>query len=134
MKRTATLLALLLVAGLAAAQEEPKPDYSRDTLLRLFVGDEDDDRDGDVRFHVGAVEFGALGTRWRFNYLPIMAPLPGTRFATTREWPDAFALTGTPIATPPRAWRTQREMNAELRRIDRVTRSRATVRVDVNGD
>src|SRR5687767_7832866 len=119
MKAAATLILLLLAAGAVMAQEEPRPaDYSRETLLRLFVQEEPPRRTGDVQFHVGAIEFGALGTRWRFNYLPIMMPLPGTRFTTTREWPDAFALTNTPIATPPRAWRTQRDVNAEMRRIE----------------
>lgn len=129
MKAAATLIILLLAAGTVMAQEEATPDYSRDTLLRLLARDETPRRTGDVQFHVGAIEFGALGTRWRFNYLPIMMPLPGTRFTTTREWPDAFALTNTPIATPPRAWRTMREVNAELRRIDRVTKPNATIKV-----
>lgn len=129
MKAAATLIILLLAAGTVMAQEEPRPDYSRDTLLRLLVQDDPPRRTGDVQFHVGAIEFGALGTRWRFNYIPIMMPLPGTRFTTTREWPDAFALTNTPIATPPRAWRTQREVNAEIRRIERVTKPKATIKV-----
>ena len=69
------------------------------------------------------MSFRALGTRWRFIYLPIMMPLSGTRLgATMDDWPDPFALTGTPVATPMRAWRTQRALNAERKRIERITR------------
>jgi hypothetical protein len=131
MKATATLIVLLLAAGAAQAQE--RPDYSRDTLMRFFANEDvRAEGDPDIRFYVGAVAFRALGQNWRINYLPIMAPLPGTRFGVTREWPDAFALTNTPIATTPRTWRTTREMNAELRRIERVTRPKATVKVNVD--
>jgi hypothetical protein len=47
---------------------------------------------------------------------------------TTQEWPDPFSLTNTPIATPPRAWRTQRRIDAEMRRIEQT--ERAKIRVD----
>ncbi len=128
--RSAILALVLLLAGSAFAQEQP--DYSRDRLLRLFAeAGDDDDRRG-IRFDYGSVQFRALGTTWNFS--PIMLPFQSTRFGTTREWPDAFALTNTPIATSPRAWRTQRAVNAELRRIDRVTKPKATVKVNVRGD
>ena len=124
MKTTATLFVLLLVAGSAAAQQA---DYSRDTLMRLFVAPPQDYSDRGVRFNYGVVEFNAIGTHWQFN--PIMLPLVGARLRTTREWPDAFTLTNTAIATSPRAWRTQRAMNAELRRIERVTKPKAKIKV-----
>lgn len=137
MKATAAVLALFLVAGTAWAQEEPpaaqeneagqEPDYSRESLLRLAVDiPQPPDRDRNVRFRVGAVEFGALGTEWRFVYLPLM-PLPGSILRTTQQWPDAFSLTGTPIATGPRAWRAERARNAELRRINRMERAKLRV-------
>ncbi|HUP61567.1 MAG TPA: hypothetical protein VNA69_14230 [Thermoanaerobaculia bacterium] len=130
MKTATALFVLLLAAGSALAQEATRPDYSRDTLMKLFVdGKEQPVRDSNMRFHVGAVEFGAIGTRWRFNYLPIMAPLAGTRFGVTREWPDAFSLLGTPIATPRRAWRTQRLVDAELKRIEKVTKPKVKIRI-----
>ena len=130
--RSAILALVLLLAPAAFAQEEPKADYSRDQLLRLFAdAGDDDDRTG-IRFNYGSVQFRALGTTW--NFTPIMLPLAGTRFGTTREWPDAFSLTRTAIATSPRAWRTQRAVSAELRRIDRVTKPKATVKVNVKAD
>ena len=131
MKTTTALFVLLLAASGALAQSADRADYSRDTLMKLFVDGKEPPRvrDTNVRFHVGAVEFGAVGTRWRFNYLPIMAPLPGTRFGITREWPDAFSLLRTPIATSKRAWRTQRAVNAELRRIEKLTKPKATIKV-----
>jgi hypothetical protein len=129
--RTAILLALLTLAGSAVAQEtRTRADYSRDTLLRLFQAAAED-YDQPIRYDRGAVEFRALGTTWRFNYLP-MRPLSGSWLTTAgREWPDPFTLTGTQIATSPRAWRTQRQINSELRRIEAT--ERAKVRVTVGG-
>lgn len=125
-----------MIAGGLAAQEQTAPsapqppDYSRQNLLRLLV---DADAPGDedrLRFHVGAIEFGALGTRWRFNYLPLMMPLSGTQMGVTRQWPDPFALTGTSIASPPRTWRTRRALERELRRINRTTKAKVKVEVE----
>jgi hypothetical protein len=131
-----TTLAILMLLGataLGAQESEPapaKPDYSKDSLQRfVFSIPEPPKRERNVRFHIGAIEFGAVGTRWRFNYLPIMMPLSGTRLGVTREWPDPFALTGTVIATPRRAWRTQRKVDAELRRIEKS--ERAKIRVEM---
>lgn len=136
MKTKIAILVLLAAASLSA-QEQPqdstattKPDFSKPGLQRFVLSiPEQPKRERNVRFHVGAIEFGAVGTRWRFNYLPIMAPLSGTRLGVSREWPDPFSLTGTTIATPKRAWRTQRQVNAELKRIERS--ERAKIRVDV---
>ena len=136
MKTTIAIL-VLLAATTLSAQEQPQndlvtptqPDYTKPGLQRfVLTTPPEPPRERNVRFHVGAIEFGAVGTRWRFNYLPIMAPLSGTRLGVTREWPDPFSLTGTAIATPKRAWRTQRQVNAELRRIERSERAR--IRVD----
>jgi hypothetical protein len=133
MKTNATLIVILLLAATSvfaqdAATDNQRVDFSKGKLLRLFANEEFDDAPiDDVRFHAGAVQFRAMGTSWRFNYLPIMAPLPGTRFTTNREWPDAFSLTNTPIATSPRAMR--RMMRAERRRIERVTNPKATIKV-----
>ena len=130
MKTKLAIIALFVSASLSAQEPAPKPDYSKPTLQRFVLSiPEQPRRERNVRFHVGAVEFGAVGTRWRFNYLPIMAPLSGTRLAVTREWPDPFSLTGTAIATPKRAWRTQRKVDAELRRIEKSERAKVRVRV-----
>lgn len=126
--RSAILALVLLLAGNAFAQEQP--DYSRDKLLRLFA--EADPEGRGIQFNYGSVRFRALGTTW--NFTPIMLPFAGTRFGTTREWPDAFSLLNVPISTSPRAWRTQRAVSAELKRIDRVTKPKATVKVNVKAD
>jgi hypothetical protein len=134
----AMALCICLFAGAASAQEQTDPaeetsstpakraDYSRPTLMRLLAEERPEDRPR-IRYRVGSVEFNALNTRWRFAYLPIMAPLSGTRLGATREWPDPFSLTGTPIATPPRLWRDRRAIQKELKRIGRTS---ATIKVD----
>ncbi|HUR81471.1 MAG TPA: hypothetical protein VM733_11945 [Thermoanaerobaculia bacterium] len=133
--KTKIALILLLAATSLSAQEQSstettKPDYSKPSLQRFVLSiPEPPKRDRNVRFHVGAIEFGAIGTRWRFNYLPIMTPLSGSRLGVTQEWPDPFALTGTIIATPKRAWRTQRKVDAEMKRIEKS--ERAKIKVDV---
>lgn len=135
MKTTISILVLLAAVGLSAQEQQPQPapeasqpDYSKPALQRFVLSiPAQPKRERNVRFHVGAIEFGAVGTRWRFNYLPIMAPLSGTRLAVSREWPDPFALTGTAIATPRRAWRTQRKVDAELRRIEKSERAKIRV-------
>lgn len=130
MKRATWILALLLSAGAAGAQESASPDYSRGRLQELFVESESD---SGIRYSPGAVTFRALGTTWRYNYIPIMLPLSGSGMgmgAVTQEWPDPFALTGAQIATPFHAWRTERQKNRELMRIERLERPR--FRVEVN--
>ena len=129
MKTSATIFVLLLAGGSAMAQDERSTrDYSRDTLLRLFyeAGDEDE---RPIRYRNGAVEFHALGTSWAFNYQPMM-PLSGSVLTTQgRGLPDPFALTGTVIATSPRAWRTRREVSVELKRIEALERAKVKVTV-----
>ena len=126
--RAAAVLTSLLLTTAALAQEA---DYSRPTLLRIVVEAEREVQRG-LRFEDGAIRFVALGTRWAFPQL--MMPLPGTRFTTSREWPDAFALTGTPIAYRPGTFPggpSKREISRELKRIERVT---AKVRVKSKTD
>ncbi len=129
---TATLVLLAAIVALpVVAQEqvttgEKKPDYSRETLQRFVAAiPEEPKRERRIRFYWGAIEFGALGQRWRIS--PVM-PLSGSIMRTTSELPDPFALTGTAIATPPRAWRTQRRLNAEIRRIEKLERAKIRVK------
>ncbi|HEX8617231.1 MAG TPA: hypothetical protein VF911_06575 [Thermoanaerobaculia bacterium] len=123
MKTNALLLAFLLGAGSLAAQEQPRADYSRDTLMRLFVAAAPEEPV--VRYRDGGIELRALGATWRMQY---MAPLSGSAIGeVSNAWPDPFALTGTQIATGPRAWRTRRDMNRELRRIELSERARVRV-------
>jgi hypothetical protein len=134
MKATATILALLLVAGTAMAQQPTTnqtttPDYSRSTLMRLFVEDSLDDGERIV-YRPGIVNFVALGTSWQFDYLPqAFLPLSGTDTGVTQTWPDPFSLTQTQIATSPRAWRTTRAVSRELERINASERARVRVTV-----
>jgi hypothetical protein len=129
MRASATILALLLIAGSAMAQDsDSTTDYSKDTLLRLFVNSAKQEGENPIRYRRGAIEFRALGTSWRFNYLPMM-PLSGTMGGVTNEWPDPFALTNTVIATSPRSWRTRRNVNAEMRRIEKSERAKIRVTV-----
>lgn len=127
MRASATILALLLLTVSAAAQDT-RPDYSKDTLLRLFVEAAQQESENPIRYRRGAVEFRALGTSWRFNYLPMMA-MHGTLNGVSMELPDPFMLTGTAIATSPRSWRTRREVNAELKRIEKLERAKIKVTV-----
>lgn len=133
--RSIVLVSLLAVASVGFAQEEPAetppPDYSRETLLQLFADDaEREEAEGRVTHHLGAIDIRALGMRWRIGYLPFFMPLSGSApWLPGHRWPDPFALTGTQIASPPRTWRQQRDMSAELRRIERKVRESATVTV-----
>lgn len=136
MKTNATLLALLLLAATSVAAqgsdvpyEGPKADYSKGTLLRLFAGEEFREAPvQDLRFYFGAVEFRALNTN--FTMIGLMPSLPGARFYTTREWPDAFTMTRTQIPMSGLALRRyQRQRNAELRRIERVAKPKAKIKV-----
>jgi len=130
MRASATILALLLLTASATAQDTQAPtrDYSKDTLLRLFVKAAKQEGENPIRYRRGAVEFTALGTSWRFNYLPMMA-MQGTLSGVSMELPDPFALTGTAIATSPRSWRTRREVSLELKRIEKLERAKIKVTV-----
>ncbi len=131
MRASAAILVLLL-AGSTAAQDAEVRDYSKDTLLRLFINAAEHESENPIRYRRGAIEFRALGTSWRFNYLPMM-PLSGTLGGVSMEPPDPFALTNPVLATPKRAWRTRREVNAELRRIEAMERARVKVTVGSSG-
>jgi hypothetical protein len=48
--------------------------------------------------NLGAIDIYKYGVHTRLNYLPFLAPLPGTRLADVATVPNAFALTNTPIA------------------------------------
>lgn len=129
MRASATILALLLVAGTAVAQDSPASrDYSKDTLQRLFANAAQQEGENPIRRTRGALDFNAFGTSWRVNYLPrLMMAMHGTMNGVTNVVPDPFALTGTEIATSPRSWRTRREVNRELRRIEATERAKVRV-------
>jgi hypothetical protein len=125
-KASATILALFLFCATAQAQgrtaEQRRADYSRDTLTRLFVNS-----GSNLRFSDDAADFDALGTSFHLNIPRILAPLSGSVVGVTQTIPDPFALTQTQLATSRRAWRTQRAVSAELRRINASERARVSV-------
>jgi hypothetical protein len=129
-KTSATLIlfAALLALPAAAQENQPRPDYSRETLQKFVMSiPVEPERRPRVIFHVGAIEFTALGMPWRVG---LMLPMSGTGFTTSREWPDPFSLTGTQIATSPRAWRTRRAVSAEMRRIEKLERAKIRVKTE----
>ena len=102
MKRTALLLILLFaIATPLLADDAPKPDYSQDALLRFsreFVL-HPQSKIGDFDLgNIGAVNVYKYGIHGKFNYLPFLAPLIGTRLVDVATVPNAFSLTNTPIA------------------------------------
>jgi hypothetical protein len=137
-----TLPAFVIVLALArsvAAQEPPpdlvkpaEPDYSRQKLTQIFSdAPAPPVIEPNVQFHFGAIEFKALNMRWRVAYLPILMPLSGSipwrNNGAYGALPDPFELTGTEIAYGPRTWKQMRDMNAELKRIERTEKLKAKV-------
>ena len=141
MKSLAAFVIVLTLACSVAAQEEPvsspstkppEPDYSRAKLTQIFADQPPiTPAEPNVQFHVGAIEFKALNMRWRVAYLPILMPLSGSvpwrANGAFGALPDPFALTGTEIAYGPRTWKQTRDMNAELKRIERSEKVKAKV-------
>ena len=127
MKASATFLILLLAAS-ASAQEAPKPDYSREAIQE-FVMSIEVEEESPVTYFPDSVRFNALGTSWNFHPFPtLMMPLAGTQMGVTQQWPDAFSLTGTQIATTPRNWYTRRELKKELDRINKRLKAKVDVK------
>lgn len=126
MKTSTAILVLFAAIVVAPARaQEAQPDYSRENLQRFVAAiPEEPERERNFRFYWGTIEFTALGQRWRFS--PMM-PMSGSIMRTTQEWPDPFSLTGTAIATPQRAWRTQRKVDAEMKRIEKMERAKIRV-------
>ncbi len=101
MPRAALLAALLALATPLFAADAPKPDYSVDALFRFsheFLLHPHSTIGGFDLGNVGAINIYKYGVHGIFNYLPILAPLQGTRLADVATVPNAFALTNTPIA------------------------------------
>jgi hypothetical protein len=127
MKTSATLLAILLTTGAAAAQQ--RPDYSKDAIQRLVMDIYVDEPS--VRYYPDSVRFNALGTSWNFHYLPgAVMRLSGTELGVgvTQQMPNPFLLTNTVLATSPRAARRGRELSRELKKINK--RLNATIKVE----
>ena len=95
------LIVLLAVAMPVVADDAPKPDYSQDAIFRfaheLVLHPHSAIGDFDLG-NLGAINVYKYGVHGTFNYLPFLAPLPGTRLVDVATVPNAFALTNTPIA------------------------------------
>jgi hypothetical protein len=134
MKHTPLFVIVLALAGNIAAQEltnPPTPDFSREKLIQLFANEPvKEPIEPRVQFGVGFIDFHALKMRWRLAYVPLM-PLPGSipwqMNGAFGAIPNPFELTHTEIASPPRTWKQSRDMNAELKRIERTERIKAKV-------
>jgi len=141
MKSAAAFVIVLALAGNIAAQEaasDPaKPaqtDFSRAKLTQIFANaPQHEIVEPRIHYGFGYIDFRALNMRWRVNYLPIMIPLSGSipwrGNGSFQNVPDPFELTHTEIATPPRAYKRTRDMNAELKRIEKSERAKAKVTV-----
>ena len=134
--KTLGAILLVLIAIPALAQQEPEqtqppPDYSREKLIEIFANDPQHEKaEPRIRHSIGMLEFRALGMRWRVGYLPFFMPLPGSQpWINGQRWPDPFLLTGTEYASSPRTWRQTRDMNAELKRIEKKVREKQKVKV-----
>lgn len=138
MRRATVLLLTLMLALTVRAQEQPAPvpaDYSRDKLIQIFSNEPVKGKvEPRIEWGFGFINFKALGMRWKIGYLPIMVPLNGSIAWRSNgafgALPDPFILTNTQIASPPRTWKRGREMNAELKRIERLDRERAKITVN----
>jgi hypothetical protein len=100
MIRATLLLALAAIAMPLVADDAPKPDYSVEAMFRFsheFVEHRSAILDFDLG-NVGAIDIYKYGVHGRLNYLPFLAPLPGTRLNDVATVPNPFALTNTAIA------------------------------------
>ncbi len=134
MKVSSAFVIVLALAGNIAAQETTAPqppDYSRQKLTQIFSDEPvQEPVEPRVQFGQGFVDFRALRMRWRLAYVPLMAlpgSIPWASNGAMGAIPDPFALTHTEIASPPRTWRQVRDMNTELKRIEKSERTKAKV-------
>ncbi|MGH9424615.1 MAG: hypothetical protein ACRD3J_31870 [Thermoanaerobaculia bacterium] len=102
MNRAALLLLILVAVAMPlAADDPPKPDYSVDALFRFsheYIVHPHSAIGNFELGNLGAVNVYKYGVHGKFNYLPLLAPLLGSRLADVATVPNAFALTNTPIA------------------------------------
>ena len=136
MKRIVLTLAVMLLALPAMAQEEATatttapPDYSKDTLTRLFSEEitVEAPRDRNFKAGFGYIDFRALGMRWHIGYLPFLAPMQGSQqWRVDHRWPDPFILTGSSLATTPRSFARSKEVSAELRKLEKRLKKDAQI-------
>jgi len=91
----------LFVLALAATTEAQTPTYTAEEKLTMFrtLNATPASSGHRVEWGVGYVTIHAFGMDWRFNFLPIMAPLPGSRPQDAATIPNAFDQLRIPYAT-----------------------------------
>ena len=96
--RIATALFVLALAATASAQT---PTYTAEEKLKMFrtLNATPSSSGHRVEWGLGYVTIHAFGMDWRFNFLPILAPLPGSRPQDAATIPNAFDQLRTPYAT-----------------------------------
>lgn len=130
--KTLIVALAFLIAGAnasAATTNTTSADFSRDTILKiLHQADEEAAR---FRMHVGAADYRTKSTRYRFAYLPLLAPLPYSGPHGARFLPNPFVLTGMefPYAAGqfvagPLDWERSAEEEREFRRVMRMVARR----------
>ena len=133
MKRLATLAAVTLaLAATALADDAPRADYSEPAMLS-FTKEVLRQRAAErIDLDLGAIDIYHFGIRSRFYWLPLLAPLPGTKLNETATLPNPFALTQTTIARS-MPYMSDDEMSSavksEIRRVLRMEKKRAKIKV-----
>jgi hypothetical protein len=134
-------LAALLIASAALADElvtTTQTDYSRNALLHFVANNEIRMSPlpehlppaRRIHWHLGWMEFHALGMDWRIFYLPIAIPLAGTALHDIAKVPNALELTGTPFATGPQLFPDRpASVNREVKRLLKLERQ-AKIKVE----
>ena len=124
MRVAAGLLLLLWSAGSCLGQETGatsttapvNPDYSPQALRSiLFAEAPHPVPRGNVRWHIGSVDFTLFGEPFRITFIPFLPALPGSGLGTTRQMIDPFALTNTPFPYVPNS-RERRRAHQKLER------------------
>src|SRR5437764_5717142 len=94
-------LAVLLFASATLAEDAPKQNYSREALLRFAASNEikmsplpEHLPPGRIQWHIGWMEFRALGMQWHIVYLPIAMPLAGSGMQDVANVPNALQQPG----------------------------------------
>jgi hypothetical protein len=126
LRPTALFFLIFAAASALAAEQASDADYSRDGLRKALSISMSDlpPKPTSRHFHFGYVEFHALGMDWRFTYLPIVGPLPGSTPLDARKMPTAFdllrptrSLSGPPMLDDERSFAARRE----FRRVQKMT-------------
>ena len=131
------LLALTVVAQEAAppATEPappPAPDFSRDTLVKMFSEEMTVTAKAEPRVKdgFGYIDFRALGMRWHVGYLPFFAPLQGSiPWVNQDRQPNPFLLTHTEYATTERTFVRKRDVDRELKKLEKRLKKDAQITV-----